>query len=161
MPWGMGDVFYTAEYWRDIADKLVSWGAISLMHDFLDDHHVLAAEPGNHEDNLDHCDPFFWKHAIFSSAFYGGVGIWPSRDNIQTIADPNAFEGTLLANLLGGAIQLGQRLGECNFELLKKTYRGGDGLILKPSRPIAPIDRCYHLAGGGALGFSQTPKNRD
>jgi hypothetical protein len=94
---------------------------------------------------------------IFTSALYGAVGIWPSRDNIQTVADPNAYEDVLLANLLGGEIQLGHRIGECNFELVRKTYRECDGLILKPNRPITPIDRCY--LEGGVVGYTESSHN--
>jgi hypothetical protein len=216
IPDAMGNVFYTPEYWRFTADKLVSWGTILLQHDYLSDyegnqvmmsglnkmdiyfknmakalqeksidiqycmqlprnvmesaenpvmvslqgswdHHVGMAEPnkptpqGPSKEYKDE-DPFVWKHLIFTSAFYGAVGIWPSRDNIQTIADPNAFEDTLLANLLGGSIQLGHRIGECNFDLLRHTYREGDGLVLKPDRPIVPLDRCY--SEGCAVGYT-------
>jgi len=119
-----------------------------------EDHHVPMAEPHPQPDNPDNHDPFFWKHVIFTSAFYGAVGIWPSRDNIQTMADPNAFEDTLVANLLGGSIQLGHRIGECNFDLLRHTYREGDGLVLKADRPIVPLDRCYQ--SDCALGYSQS-----
>ena len=63
----------------------------------------------------------------------------------------------LLANLLGGEIQLGHRIGECNFDLVRKTYREGDGLILKPDRPIAPIDPCY--LQGGAVGYTESTHN--
>jgi len=59
-----------------------------------------------------------------------------------------------VANLLGGSIQLGHRIGECNFDLLRHTYREGDGLILKPDRPIVPIDRCYQ--DGCALGYTES-----
>ena len=118
------------------------------------DHHVpLAAPYPQHQDD----DPYVWKHLIFTSAFYGAVGIWPSRDNIQTVADPNAYEDVLLANLMGGEIQLGHRIGECDFELVRKTYREGDGLILKPDRPIAPIDRCYFE--GGVVGYTESSHN--
>jgi len=105
-----------------------------------DDHHVPMAEP---EPSHDDPDPFHWKHILFTSALYGAVGLWPSRDNTQTVADPNALEDLLLANLMGGEIQLGHRIGEANFELIRKTYREGDGLVLKPDHPIAPLDRCY------------------
>jgi hypothetical protein len=213
IPFSMGDVFYSKEYWRDTADKLSSWGTILLQHDFLsdyegnrammstvdnmdlyfrnmaealqakgidiqycmalprnilqstenpvmvslqatEDHHVPMVEANSQPANPDNYDPFFWKQVIFTSALYGALGIWPSRDNIQTISDPNAFEDVLLANLLGGSIQLGHRLGECNFELLKKTYREGDGLVLKADWPIHPIDRCYHE--GCAVGYTQS-----
>jgi len=119
-----------------------------------DDHHVPMGEPIKQPEKPDDYDPFFWKHVIFTSAFYGAVGIWPSRDNIQTIADPNAFEDVLVADLLGGSIQLGHRIGECNYPLLRHTYREGDELILKADRPIAPIDRCYQT--GCALGYTKS-----
>ena len=95
-----------------------------------------------------------WKRIIFNSAFYGAVGIWPSRDQTQTIADPNAFEDLLIANLLGGEIQLGHRIGECDFDLVRRTYREGDGLVLKPDKPIAPIDRSY--LEGGMVGYTES-----
>lgn len=117
------------------------------------DHHVQTAEPKpEHRDD----DPYVWKHLLFASALYGAVGLWPSRDNIQTIADPNAREDVLIANLLGGEIQLGHRIGECNFDLVRKTYREGDGLILKPDRPVVPLDRCYHE--GCAAGYTESDK---
>jgi hypothetical protein len=102
-------------------------------------------------------DPFVWGHLMFTSAFYGAVGLWPSRDTMQTMADPNAFEDVLMANLLGGEIQLGHRIGECNFELLKRTYREADGLILKADRPIVPLDRCYQERCG--VGFTESDRN--
>jgi hypothetical protein len=104
------------------------------------DHHVYMAEPKpEHRDD----DPYMWKQMIFASALYGAVGLWPSRDNIQTVADPNAWEDLLMANLMGGEIQLGHRIGEADFALLRKTYRDGDEVILKPDQPIEPLDRCY------------------
>lgn len=118
------------------------------------DHHVYWAEPKKeHKDD----DPYVWKHLIFTSAFYGALGIWPSRDNIRTIADPNAWEDVLVANLLGGEIQLGHRIGQCDFDLVKKTYREGDCLILKPDRPIRPLDRCY--VEGGVVGYTESNHN--
>jgi hypothetical protein len=115
------------------------------------DHHVKIRPPTREEDRN---DAFVWKHLLFASAFYGSVGIWPSRDNIQTVADPNAFEDLLLANLMGGSIELGHRIGEANWELLKKVYREADGLVLKPDRPIAPLDRCY--LDGSAVGYTES-----
>lgn len=116
------------------------------------DHHVYMAEPQpTHQDD----DPYDWKQMMFGSALYSAVGLWPSRDNVQTIADPNAWENVLFANLLGGEIQLGHRIGEADFGLIAKTYRDGDDLILKPDRPIVPLDVCYQT--GCAVGdtFSQ------
>jgi hypothetical protein len=143
---------YCMQYPRNIMESTENPTVISLQGSH--DHHVGMNEPKpRHQDD----DPYVWKHFIFASALYGAVGIWPSRDNIQTMADPNAFEDVLIANLAGGEIQLGHRIGECNFELVKKTYRGGDGLILKPDRPLAPLDRCY--LEGCATGY--TVSDRD
>jgi hypothetical protein len=104
------------------------------------DHHVYMAEPKpEHRDD----DPYMWKQMIFASALYGAVGLWPSRDNVQTVADPNAWEDVLIANLMGGEIQLGHKIGEANFDLLRKTYRDGDQILLKPDQPIVPLDRCF------------------
>jgi hypothetical protein len=143
---------YCMQLPRNIMESTENPVMVSLQA--TEDHHVPMAEPVKRPDNPDNHDPFFWKQVIFTSAFYGAVGIWPSRDNIQTIADPNAFEDTLIANLLGGSIQLGHRIGECNFDLLRHTYREGDELILKPDRPIVPIDRCYQA--GCALGYTES-----
>lgn len=143
------DMQYCMALPRNIMQSTENPVMVSLQG--TEDHHVAMAEPRSSPHDK---DPFDWKHLIFTSALYGALGIWPSRDNVQTIADPNAFEDTLIANLLGGCIQLGHRIGECNFELLQHTYREGDGLILKPDRPIAPLDRCYRE--GGVLGYTES-----
>jgi hypothetical protein len=159
------DIQYCMQLPRNIMQSSENPIMVSLQGS--EDHHVTSAEPGwNYtklvyalfgRDHGDHGDPFFWRHLIFTSAFYGALAIWPSRDNIQTIADPNAYEDTLIANLLGGSIQLGHRIGECNFELLRRTYREGDGLILKADRPISPLDRCY--VDGGVVGYTESQRN--
>jgi hypothetical protein len=146
------DMQYCMAQPRNIMESTENPVMVSLQA--TEDHHVPMAEPHPQPDNPDYYDPFFWKHVVFTSAFYGALGIWPSRDNIQTVADPNAFEDTLLANLLGGSIQLGHRIGECNFDLLRHTYREGDGLVLKADRPIVPIDRCYQ--SGCTVGYTQS-----
>jgi len=145
---------YAMQLPRNILASTENPTVVSLQGSW--DHHVYQTEPS--PENRDD-DPYVWKHLLFSSAFYGAVGIWPSRDNIQTGTDPNAWEDVLLANLLGGEIQLGHRIGECNFGLVQKTYREGDGLILKPDRPVAPLNRCYHE--GCAVGFTESAKNEN
>jgi len=205
---GMGDVYYTLDYWRHTANKIATWGDTLLQHDFLSvyegdpvmmagidrmdtyfknmakalqekhftmqycmqlprnimestENPIVVSVQGSWDHHLptpeQDDDPYVWRHLIFTSAFYGAVGIWPSRDNIQTVADPNGFEDLLLANLLGGEIQLGHRIGECNFDLVRKTYREGDALILKADHPIVPLDRCY--LEGCAVGYTISERN--
>ena len=126
---------------------------------------IMTSLQGSQDHHIGGNAPVAWKHLLFTSAFYGAVGIWPSRDNIQTVADPNAYEEVLVANLLGGEIQLGHRIGECNFELVRKTYREGDCLVLKPDRPIVPIDRCYlqgpEAGRGGVVGYTESRRNEN
>ena len=55
---------------------------------------------------------------------------------------------------MGGSMELGHRIGEANWDLLKKVYREGDGLVLKPDRPIVPLDRCYF--DGSAVGYTES-----
>jgi len=144
------DMQYCMQLPRNVMESTENPSLVSLQGS--DDHFVPIAEKKKYHDDTK--DPVDWKQLLFTSAFYGAVGIWPSRDNIQTVADPNAEEDTLIANLLGGEIQLGHRIGECNFDLLAKTYRAGDGLILKPDQPIVPLDRSY--VEGGAVGYTQS-----
>jgi hypothetical protein len=144
------DMQYCMQLPRNVMESTENPTLVSLQGS--DDHFVPMAEKKTYHNDTK--DPVDWKQLLFTSAFYGAVGIWPSRDNIQTVADPNAEEDTLIANLLGGEIQLGHRIGECNFDLLAKTYRAGDGLILKPDQPIAPLDRSY--VEGGAVGYTQS-----
>jgi len=143
---------YCMQLPRNIMESTENPAIVSVQGSW--DHHAPASEPN--PDARDD-DPFVWKHLIFTSAFYGAVGIWPSRDNMQTMADPNAFEDVLLANLLGGEIQLGHRIGECNFDLVRRTYREGDGLILKADRSIKPLDRCY--LEGCSVGYTFSQRN--
>jgi hypothetical protein len=144
------DMQYCMQLPRNVMESTENPTLVSLQGS--DDHFVPMAEKKTYHN--DSKDPTDWKQLLFTSAFYGAVGIWPSRDNIQTVADPNAEEDTLIANLLGGEIQLGHRIGECNFDLLAKTSRAGDGLILKPDHPIVPLDRSY--VEGGAVGYTQS-----
>jgi hypothetical protein len=146
------DMQYCMALPRNILQSTENPTVVSLQG--TEDHHVPMTEPDPQPGDPDYYDPFFWKQALFGSAFYSAVGLWPSRDNIQTVADPNAFEDTLLANLLGGSMQLGHRIGEFNLDLLRKTFRDGDQLILKPDRPVTPLDQCYH--SGCALGYTQS-----
>ena len=113
------------------------------------------------------CRPCVHSHMSFTSAS------WPCQPSFLALsffalfALPTFFArlfglclcqigsmSKFVANLLGGSIQLGHRLGECNYPLLRHPYREGDGVVLKPDRPVAPIDRCYQV--GCALGHSQS-----
>jgi hypothetical protein len=106
--------------------------AISLQA--IADHHP-SHEDGGCGANL--------RSFLYSGALYGALGLWPARDNVQTRNDADAYEDVLVANLSGGPVQLGHEAGRADAGLLFRTFREGDGLLLKPDRPICPIDRCF------------------
>jgi len=199
---GMGDLFYTEEYWDDQVRKVKEWGSEGLQHDFLSNYwntpkavnyierymksmakaclkyqisvqycmcfsnHILETTENMASVSLqgiaDHyksekdggCGKNL-KSFIYSSTLYGALGLWPARDNIQTNNDADAYEDLLVANLSGGPIQLGHEIGKADIDLLKKTFREGDGLILKPDRPISPIDK-YFLENDGFVACTAT-----
>ncbi|MHB1356945.1 MAG: hypothetical protein ACYCZF_13335 [Anaerolineae bacterium] len=199
---GMGDLFYTEEFWDDQVKKLKGWGSEGLQHDFLSDYwntpaavdtidrymksmakacvkykvsmqycmcysnHVLETAENKAVVSLqaigDHhpcakdggCGKAL-RSFIYSSLLYGALGIWPARDNIQSMADPDGYEDILVANLSGGPIQLGHALGQANLDLLGKTFREGDGLLLKPDKPLVPLDRCF-LQDDPLVAYTET-----
>ncbi|MHA1383211.1 MAG: hypothetical protein ACTSR3_05600 [Candidatus Helarchaeota archaeon] len=74
------------------------------------------------------------------------LGIWPSIDTFRTNNKPGHFYiekypvmMTLLAVLSAGVIGPSDPIGYINRNLIMKTCRD-DGLILKPDRPLAPVD---------------------
>ncbi|HCT72308.1 MAG TPA: hypothetical protein DF409_16535, partial [Bacteroidales bacterium] len=187
---GMGDLFYTDEFWDDQVRKCRDWGCEGLMHDFLSNYwntpaavdvidrymksmakacqkyglsiqycmcfsnHVLEtvenpavislqAIADHHPSASDGGCGSNLRSFIYSSLLYGALGLWPARDNIQTMNDADAYEDVLVANLSGGPIQLGHEIGKADLGLLRQTFREGDGLLLKPDRPLCPIDACF------------------
>lgn len=199
---GMGDLFYTEEFWDDQVKKIKEWGSEGLQHDFLSDYwnspaavnyidrymksmakacvkygisqqycmclsnhllettenmavvslqaisdHYICEKDGGCGANL--------RSFIFSSMLYNALGLWPARDNIQTMADADAYQDILVANLSGGPIQLGHELGKADLSLLRKTFREGDGLLLKPNRPLTPIDRCF-IEEDSLIAYTET-----
>ena len=73
------DMQYCMQLPRNIMESTENPVMVSLQ-EATEDHHVPMAEPVKQPDNPDNHDPYFWKQVIFTSAFYGALGIRPSRD---------------------------------------------------------------------------------
>ena len=105
-----------------------------------------------------------------NAPFFAAVGIAPSKDNWQSIADQpprrsqspegapacdggsrNAsanFLHALVATLSTGPVGFSDALGFNNATLIQATC-ASDGLLLKPSLPLAAVDRSFCRSLGG------------
>lgn len=107
-----------------------------------------------------------------AAPFFAAVGIAPSKDNFWSTADQprpptragmpppcdggsrnvtDSFLHALVATLSTGPVGFSDALGYSNATLLKMTCRS-DGLILKPSLPLAAVDRMFRADGAHDLG---------
>eukprot|EP00038_Savillea_parva_P010740 m.192438 g.192438 ORF g.192438 m.192438 type:complete len:897 (-) comp18641_c0_seq1:102-2792(-) len=90
------------------------------------------------------------------SLLFDAVGVVPSKDVLQTTASqpgmipvcgsahaqPNVELDLVLAVLSTGPVGLGDGLGETNVSLAMRCCRA-DGVILKPSTPLAAVDSMF------------------
>ncbi len=88
-------------------------------------------------------------HNTQTSILTHALGIWPSIDTFRTNNKPGHFYVerqpelmTLMGNLSAGIVGPGDPIGYINRELLMKTCRD-DGLLLKPDRPLTPVDYMF------------------
>ena len=80
----------------------------------------------------------FWTPALYVSTLAGSLGEWPWVDVFMSRDTPNV----LLATLTAGMVGVGDATGEFNKENLALAARP-DGVIVKPDRPITPIDATF------------------
>ncbi len=79
-----------------------------------------------------------WDDFLFASRFAGAVGIWPWSDVFMSGETDNLLVSTLSA----GPVGVGDRIADINGQNLLHAVRG-DGLIVKPDAPLAPIDQSF------------------
>lgn len=81
--------------------------------------------------------PFFHQVNLLAWA----VGLLPFKDNFHA-AERCGTQEALISALSAGMVGVGDRLGEADPALLKRTCRD-DGLLLKPDRPAFPVDAMF------------------
>jgi hypothetical protein len=88
-----------------------------------------------------------WDNFIYGSRLAGAVGIWPWSD----VFNSGELGNLLLSTLSAGMVGIGDSIGSVNKNNLFKTVRG-DGVIVKPDFPVAPIDASFlkDAQGGGS-----------
>ncbi len=90
--------------------------------------------------------------SITASLLFWTFGLWPTKNavfSMQTsqerskdVAKASNPLDLLLSSLTGGSIALGDKVGFQNAENILQTCRE-DGLLLKPDRPLLPIDLMF------------------
>src|SRR5262249_373594 len=79
-----------------------------------------------------------WTNFLYASRLASAVGMWPFTDAFLS----SEADNLLLATLSAGPVGVGDRIGEVNAGNLLRAVRG-DGVIVKPDAPLAPIDATY------------------
>lgn len=69
------------------------------------------------------------------------VGLWPFKDNFHSSED-HAEAEALISTLSAGMLGAGDQIGVADKALIMRSCRA-DGLLLKPDRPVTPIDAMF------------------
>ncbi|MGH9763740.1 MAG: hypothetical protein ACREAC_23145, partial [Blastocatellia bacterium] len=112
---------------------------ISLQYCMPTPRHYLQSSRYNNAYTVrvspDRFDRSRWDQALYSSVLASSLGLWPWVDVFQS----NETSNILLATLSAGMVGVGDQIGSANADNLLKSVRG-DGAIVKPDRPLVPID---------------------
>ncbi len=84
-----------------------------------------------------------WAWFCTTNALARSLGLMPFKDVFRTDPEADGANGeieALLSVLSTGPVGLGDRVGRFEFDVAKRTCRA-DGILVKPSVPIAAIDR--------------------
>ncbi len=82
-----------------------------------------------------------WAWFLHTNVMARELGLWPYKDVFHSAPSSAAREvEALLAALSAGPVGIGDRIGEADIELIRRTCRA-DGVLVRPDAPIAAIDR--------------------
>jgi hypothetical protein len=93
----------------------------------------------------DRFDRTKWTNFLYASRLASAVGVWPFTDVFMS----SEADNLLLATLSAGPVGVGDRIGAINADNLRRAVRG-DGVIVKPDVPLAPIDSSFWSDSNGA-----------
>jgi hypothetical protein len=79
-----------------------------------------------------------WDDFLYTSRLASSLGIWPWTDVFMSAETDNLLIATLSAGLVG----IGDRMGAEDRNSILRAVRL-DGVIIKPDRPLLPIDAMY------------------
>jgi hypothetical protein len=82
-----------------------------------------------------------WAWFLHNNVMARALGLWPYKDVFHSAPGSATREvEALLAALSGGPVGIGDRIGEADVDLIRRTCRA-DGVLVRPDVPVAAIDR--------------------
>jgi hypothetical protein len=87
-----------------------------------------------------------WGWFLHNNAMARALGLWPYKDVFHSAsgAEPREVEA-LLAALSAGPVGIGDRIGEADPALIRRTCRA-DGVLVRPDVPVAATDAAWFAA---------------
>jgi hypothetical protein len=82
-----------------------------------------------------------WAWFLHNNVMARALGLWPYKDVFHSAPGSATREvEALLAALSAGPVGIGDRIGEADVDLIRRTCRA-DGVLVRPDVPVAAIDR--------------------
>jgi hypothetical protein len=84
-----------------------------------------------------------WAWFLHCNVMARALGLWPYKDVFHSAptSDTRDVEA-LLSAMSAGPVGVGDRIGEADIDLIRRTCRA-DGVLVRPDVPIAAIDRAF------------------
>jgi hypothetical protein len=87
-----------------------------------------------------------WAWFLHTNVMARALGLWPYKDVFHSARGSATREvEALLAALSAGPVGVGDRIGEADVELIRRTCRA-DGVLVRPDVPICAVDRAAFAA---------------
>ena len=87
-----------------------------------------------------------WAWFLHTNVMARALGLWPYKDVFHSARSSETREvEALLAALSAGPVGVGDRIGEADVELIRRTCRA-DGVLVRPDVPVCAIDRAAFSA---------------
>lgn len=87
-----------------------------------------------------------WAWFLHNNAMARALGLWPYKDVFHSAPGPETREvEALVAALSAGPVGVGDRIGEADPDLIRRTCRA-DGVLVRPDVPIAANDAAWFTA---------------
>jgi hypothetical protein len=82
-----------------------------------------------------------WAWFLHTNVMARALGLWPYKDVFHSAPSSETREvEALLAALSAGPVGVGDRIGEADIALIRRTCRA-DGVLVRPDVPVAAVDR--------------------
>jgi hypothetical protein len=82
-----------------------------------------------------------WAWFLHTNVMARALGLWPYKDVFHSAPGSETREvEALLSALSAGPVGVGDRIGEADIELIRRTCRA-DGVLVRPDVPVAATDR--------------------